>query len=164
MVFAHVTWSSLNNLVQEKVCKKLNKNLFSGWKYVYDKTVCRLTSSVLVSRNCCLHMWASGNIDTSRQKKSPQHLFLEHYSGVINHAVLHRNDQSTWLQKKEKEFLETTCCIRAAGYKKNWRHQHCRLHSRIEVLAEVPIVWFDSPWRHWDFSLIFPSGSNKALE
>jgi len=30
MVFAHVTWSSLKNLVQEKVCKKANKKSCLG--------------------------------------------------------------------------------------------------------------------------------------
>jgi hypothetical protein len=30
MVFAKVTWLSLRNLVQEKVCKKLNKKYFLG--------------------------------------------------------------------------------------------------------------------------------------
>jgi len=132
MVFAHVTWSSLKNLVQERVCKKIQQKVFSVWKYVYAKIVCRLTSCVLVSWKCYLHMWTSGNIDTRCHKTSLQHLFHKPYSVIINHDVLHSDNQSAKKKKKkktEKKFLEMTCCIHAAGYKKNWRHQHRRLHS-----------------------------------
>jgi len=149
MVFEHVTWSGLKNLVQKRSVKNSTK-VFSLWKYVHAKTVCRLTSCVRVSWKFCSHIWTSGNIDTSRQTMSPQHLFPEPNSVVINHVVLHSDNQSTWLQTRKGDFLRRPAAF-ALLHTKRTDISTVGYTARIGVLAEVPIVWFDSRWRHWDF-------------
>lgn len=88
------------------------------------------------------------------KKTFPQHLFTEPNSVVINHVVLHSDNHSIWLQKRKKiswgDLLLSRCWIQktddisTVGYT-----------ARIEVLAEIPIVLFDSRLRLWDFSFYF---------
>ena len=161
MVLAHVTWSSLKTWSRKMSVKNATKSLF--WVKV---CICqnRLSIDVMCPRTVKVSLaYVSERKHWHQPSKiPPQHLFPELNSVVINQVVLHSDNQSTWLQKRKRDFLRRPAAFALLDTKRTDDISIVGYSARIEVLAEVPIVWFDSRWSHWDFSLILSFRPQKG--